>query len=61
MGQPAQTGIALGHQCGERLIDLMGYCGGKFSDRRHASDVREVPPSFPYARCREPARADATP
>jgi hypothetical protein len=31
---------------GERLVDFMGYCGGKLSERRHASDVREVRPSL---------------
>ena len=46
MGKPAQTGSALGHQCREWLVDFMGYCGGKLSEHRHASDVREVRPSL---------------
>jgi hypothetical protein len=46
MVQPAQTGTAAGHRCGEWLVDFMGYCGGEFSERRHASDVREFRPSL---------------
>src|SRR6516165_5417489 len=46
LSQPAQTGTAAGHNCGERLADFMGYRGGKFSESRHASNVREFRPSL---------------
>jgi hypothetical protein len=44
--QPAQTGVTIGHNRGERLVDFMSYSGGKFSESRQASDMRQLGPSL---------------
>ena len=50
--------MAARHHGGERLADFVGYRGGKFSERRHTSDVREFRSSLMHLIFNSPCLSD---
>ena len=55
--EPAQAGIAVGDDAGERLIDFVGDRGRQLSQRHHPRDVRE----FRLRSCATPPRPACAP
>ena len=48
-GEPAQSGVAVGDHCGNRLVDLMGNRGRQLPHRRDAIGVRQRHLRFPVS------------